>query len=289
MIADASPDLGSEARQVEYFREVLRDIRRVMASEYGLHRVSIRPIGSDGSRLSMPVKILGTNSAGNRVRLFGKILGNNDAVSDRSMQFVKNLYLEISALDPIFDFTDTAEDMARQQFESLTAIYKSGIPTPKPFGYHRINEGTWLVVAEFLRAQPISQWKECTPDQIDTLFGYLRTLHDGGLFHGDLKPENIMLGDCIYILDTGVLREDVDTSKKQAYDLACLVGTCLERCRPEIVVSYARRYYTRQDLLEAMGYVDLVQQRQDFHFSTEQEDELKRLLKDPPPPAKRAS
>jgi tRNA A-37 threonylcarbamoyl transferase component Bud32 len=285
LIAEAVAGPVPEARDIAFFREVLRDIRRIMADKYGLRRVSIRPIGSDGSRLSMPVKIAGMDRSGNAVRYFGKILGSNDVVSDRSMQFVKNLYLQMNALDPIFGFTDTAEDMARQQFESLTAIYESGIPTAKPLGYHRINEGTWLLVAEFLDARPISNWKECTLVNIDTLFGYLKKLHRRGLFHGDIKPENIMLGDQVYILDTGVLRSDADLSKRQAYDLACLVCTLLECHSVDVVLRYARRYYSRQNLLDAVGYVDLVQQRQDFHFTKEQKDELKWSMKAPPAPA----
>jgi hypothetical protein len=287
MMAEAAPATSPEVRQIAFFREVLQGIRRIMAEKYDLRRVSIRPIGSEGSRLSMPVTISGVNRAGHRFRYFGKILGNNDAVSDRSMQFAKNLYLQISALDPIFGFTDTAEDMARQQFESLAAIYEAGIPTAKPFGYHQISEGSWLLVAEFLHADQISEWKEFTADQIDTLFGYLKRLHRRGLFHGDIKPENIMLGDRIYILDTGVFRADADTSKRQAYDLACFVCTFLDRHPIQTVLRYARRYYTRQDLIDAVGYVDLVQQRQDFHFTNEQKDELKRLMKHPPAPLRR--
>jgi tRNA A-37 threonylcarbamoyl transferase component Bud32 len=284
MIAEPLVAPSPEAQQIAFFREVLRDTRRIMTRQYGLRWVSIRPIGSDGSHLSMPVKITGVNRAGQRVWYFGKILGNHDVVSDRSMQFVKNLYLQMNEQDPIFGFTDTPEEMARQQFESLKAIYESGIPTAKPFGYHRITEGTWLLVAEFLEARPLSDRKTCSIEQIDTLFGYLKRLHSRGLFHGDIKPENIMLGDRIYILDTGVLRQDVDIAQRQAYDLACLLCTFLEYHPVKAVLQCARRYYPRQDFLRAVEYVDLVQQRQDFHFTNEQKNDLKRWMKDPPAP-----
>jgi hypothetical protein len=171
MMAPPAARASPETRHIAFFRGVLRDIRRVMSETYDVQRVSVRPIGSDASRLSIPVKITGINRAGDKVRYFGKILGSNDILSDRSMQFVKNLYLQMNALDPIFGFTETAEDMARQQFESLEAIYEAGIPTARPLGYHPVNEGTWLLVAEFLDSRPVSQSKECTIEQIDTLFG----------------------------------------------------------------------------------------------------------------------
>jgi hypothetical protein len=271
-----------ETKHIAFFREVLRDIRRVMAETYHLRRVSVRPIGAEGARLSIPIKISGVDRAGNRARYFGKILGSVDILSDRSMQFVKNLYLELNAQDPIFGFTETAEDMARQQFESLQAIYRAGIPTARPLGYHSVTKGTWLLVAEFLDSKPVSESTECTAEQIDTLFGYLQRLHRKGIFHGDIKPQNIMLGDRIYILDAGVFRKHVDPSKKRAYDLACLICSFMD-CHPiEGTVENSRLYYSRQNLLDAVKYIDLVQQRQDFHFDDRQKINLKYLMKAPP-------
>jgi tRNA A-37 threonylcarbamoyl transferase component Bud32 len=146
-------------------------------------------------------------------------------------------------------------------------------------GYHSVSEGTWLLVAEFLDSRPVSECTECTIEQIDTLFGYLRRLHTKGIFHGDIKPENIMLGGEIYILDAGVFRKNVDPSKKRAYDLACLICSFMERHPAEGTVRSARRYYTRQNLLDAIKYIDLVQQRQDFHFDDQQKKRLKQLMK----------
>src|SRR6202140_2644195 len=156
---------GRELLRIAFFREILRDIRRIMAEEYHLSRTSVRPIRSDASHLSIPVKITGLDAAGNHTRYFGKILGSNDIISDRSMQFFKNLYLQMNAQDPIFGFTETAEDMARQQYESLRAIYRAGIPTAKPFGYHLVNGGIWLLVAEFLESQQVSESREVTVEQ----------------------------------------------------------------------------------------------------------------------------
>jgi serine/threonine protein kinase len=269
---------GHEVPHVAFFREVLRDIRRVMATEYGLSRTSVRPIKSDASRLSIPVKITGVNRAGESVRYFGKILGSNDLLTDRSMQLFKNLYLQMHAQDPLFGFTETAEDMARQQYESLLAVYKAGIPTAKPFGYHAVNESIWLLVAEFLTSRPVSEATEVTLEQIDTLFSYLKRLHRRGVFHGDIKPDNIMLGDKIYILDAGVFRTNVEPSKKQAYDLACLICSFLD-CHPvEGTVKDARKYYTPPELLDAVEYLDFIQQRQDFHFGNQQKNAVRRAL-----------
>ena len=87
-----------------------------------------------------------------------------------------------------------------------------------------------------------------------------------------------MLGDKIYILDAGVFREDVNASKKQAYDLACLICSFIN-CPPvEGTVRNARRYYSRRNLLDVVEYIDLVQQRQDFHFNDQQKNTLKQAM-----------
>jgi tRNA A-37 threonylcarbamoyl transferase component Bud32 len=267
-----------EAIHIAFFREVLHDIRRIMGEKYGLSHVSVRPISSDASHLSIPVKITGVDPTGTTVRFFGKILGNNDVLSDRSMQLFKNLYLQMNEQDPIFGFTESAEDMARQQYDSLLAIHATGIPTAKPCGYHQVNESMWLLVAEYLESKSVSDYEEVTVEQIDTLFGYLKRLHTSGIYHGDIKAGNLMLGDKIYILDAGVFREDVPRSKKQAYDLACLICSFLH-CHPvEGTVKNARKYYTRQNLRDVVQYVDLIQQRQDFHFSNSDKLALKQAM-----------
>jgi tRNA A-37 threonylcarbamoyl transferase component Bud32 len=278
MTAKAKSRSSHEVIHIAFFREVLRDIRRIVAENYHISRISVRPIRSDASHLSIPVKITGVDRTGHSVRYFGKILGSNDILSDRSMQFFKNLYLHMNAQDPIFGFTETAGDMARQQYESLQAIYKTGIPTAKPLGFHSVNGNMWLLVAEYLDSTPVSQREEVTVEQIDTLFGYLKRMHSKGIFHGDIKADNIMLGDKIYILDAGVFRAGVDASKKQAYDLACLLCSFMDSHPVEGTAKIARKHYTRQDVLDVVEYIDLVQQRQDFHFSNQQKNALKHAL-----------
>ncbi len=275
MMTRSSLRSSHEVIHIAFFRQVLRDIRRIMTEHYGLTRASVRPIRSDASRLSIPIKITGIDRTGAKVRYFGKILGSNDILSDRSMQFFKNLYLQMNAQDPIFGFTETAEDMARQQYESLLAIYKTGIPTAKPLGDHSVNGTMWLLVAEYLDSLPVSECEEVTVEQIDTLFGYLKRMHSSGIFHGDIKPDNIMLGDQIYILDSGVFRAGVLASRKQAYDLACLICSFMDHHPVEGTLKNARSYYTRRNLQDVVEYIDLVQQRQDFHFSNLQKSALK--------------
>ncbi|MBM4249446.1 MAG: hypothetical protein FJ149_08465 [Euryarchaeota archaeon] len=261
-----------------YFGEVLASIRSLMGRRYGLKEVSIRPIGTGGSRLSMPVRISGTDAEGRRVRYFGKILGSSDLTVAASIQFFKNIYLRMNAQDPIFEASRSAEDMARHQFEALGRIHRLGVPTARPFGYHRVDGGLWLLVAEFLEARPVAGTDEVTDDDLAALFRYLRKMHRKNVFHGDIKPENILVGRRIYLLDVGQFRQGVGKAKKRAYDLACMICSLLECAPVEKVVAVARRYYPRRDLRAGASYLDLVQRRPDINFTDETKSRLRRLM-----------
>jgi tRNA A-37 threonylcarbamoyl transferase component Bud32 len=257
-----------------FFREALQSIRQIMAEKYGMTEVSVRPFDANAARLSIPIKITGLNKRGEKVRYFGKIIGSSDNLSVRSFQFFKNVYLQINAQDPIFETYETTEDMARDQFTMMKAIYDCGIPTPNPYGYRWINGNLWLIVMEFIDARPISAFKKLDPEQVDTVFQYLRKLHRMKIYHGDLKPDNIMIGKQIYILDVGYLRKSVSAAKKQAYDLACLVCSFLGYLPVKEIVRIARQHYSSETLRAATKYVELIQMRPDIHF----DDETKKVL-----------
>jgi tRNA A-37 threonylcarbamoyl transferase component Bud32 len=274
----------AELEDVDYelhrksFSDVLQGIRQVMSEAYGLKEVSVRPVGAGGARLSIPVKIEGIDPEGKSVRYFGKILGNSEIITSRTIQLFKNIYLATTDMKPVFGISKNAQDLARHQHESLKAIYDLGIPTAKPMGYYPLNGNLWLVVAEFLTAKPVSSVKEVNIGLLDTVFGYLRKMHKNNVYHGDIKPENIMIGDKVYIIDVGNLSDDADPAQKQAYDVACQVASFVGCCKLEEIVHSARRHYSRKELKEAAEYLDLIQQRPDIYLSEETKSKLLELM-----------
>lgn len=258
-------------------REILRRIREIMRQEYGVSNVSIKPIGGEGSRLSIPCKVSG-NKGEERVHYFAKIIGTSDFVSSLSIQFIKNIYLQMNAKDPLFDSPTSAEEMAKFQFEMLKALHRIAVPSPKPFGYHAIDEIRWLLVAEFIDAKPISTVK-AGPEVMDTAFAHLRKLHDNKVFHADIKPDNLMLGDKLYIVDVGRFRDGVPERQKKAYDLACMICSFLNDNEAEVIVATAQRHFSPGVMKEASEYVGFVQRRPDFYFTDDMANKLRRLLK----------
>jgi len=263
----------------EFFRDILRSVHSIMAKAFGLHKVSVTPMGSDGSRLSIPVKIEGLDPEDRQMIYFGKILGSSDIMTERTFQFFKNIYLQMNSREPLFDFTRSAREMAKHQFEGLSKMYDLGIPTAKPFGYYELNGGLFLFVAEFLDTGSVSPSEKVTTEQLEEAFQHLRKMHRKKIFHGDIKPENFIFSDQVYIMDVGHLLDDAPQKEKRAYDVACMIASFLEYSTPEIIVKLANKNYSSRDLKRASDYMDLIDKRPDFRLSTVNMEKLTRLLK----------
>ena len=267
-----------EAHQL-FLQDIQRNIHRILSKNYKMKKISIEYIAAGAARLSNPIKITGLNEKGEKIRYFGKVIGSNDILSVRYIQFLKNIYLQMNTQQQIFEMYDTVEDMVRDQYETMQVIYKSGIPAIKPYGYHQINDSQWLLVAEFIDVKPFSMLEKVDPKQIDLVFNYLKKAHHKNIFHGDIKPDNILVGDKIYILDAGHFRKDAPIAKKISYDLACMISSFLE-CQPvEEIVKIAQKYYPRRYIQAAADYIELIQMRPDIHFTDETKQQLLRLLK----------
>jgi tRNA A-37 threonylcarbamoyl transferase component Bud32 len=262
----------------EYFREVLQDIHGIMEADYHLTNVSIKPVGAEIARLSIPIKIEGTDRDGKRVRYFGKILGGTDNMTARAIQLFKNLYLHMNSMAPMFRVTESAEELARHQFEMMGAINQLGIPTATPRGVYPLRAKLWLLVADYLDAKPIGDVPELTDEHLDTVFGYLRKMHDHGIFHGDIKPDNLMFGDKVYIVDVGNFMNEAPPDQKLAYDLASQITSFLEYRQAANIVEIARKYYSCEEMMAGAKYLDMIQRRPDIVLSEENKEELLRLM-----------
>ena len=262
----------------EFFREVLQDIHKIMETEYHLTNVSIKPVGADVARLSIPIKIEGIDKEGKPVRYFGKILGGTDNMTARAIQLFKNLYLHMNSMAPMFRVTESPEELARHQYEMMNAISQLGIPTATPRGVYPLRAKLWLLVADFLDAKPIGDVPVLTEEHLDTVFGYLRNMHDHDVYHGDIKPDNLMFGDKVYIVDVGNFMNDAPPSQKLAYDLASQITSFLEYKPAEKIVEIARKYYSCEEMVAAAKYLDMIQRRPDIVLTNENKEELLRLM-----------
>jgi serine/threonine-protein kinase RIO1 len=262
----------------EFFRDVLQDIHEIMETEFRLTNISIKPVGAEVARLSIPIKIEGTDNNGERVRYFGKILGGTDNMTARTIQLFKNLYLHMNSMEPMFRVTESPEELAKHQYEMMNAISQLGIPTATPRGVFPLRAKLWLLVADFLDAIPIEDVPELTDEHLDTVFGYLRKMHDNDIYHGDIKPDNLMFGEKVYIVDVGNFMNEAPPAQKLAYDLASQITSFLEYKSASKIVEIARKYYPCEDMMAAAKYLDIIQRRPDIVLTNENKKELLRLM-----------
>ena len=263
--------------QKEHFRDVLRSIHLIMVESFKLRQVKVTPLGSEGSRLSIPIKIEGVDRTGSPVRYFAKILGGSDIMTEKTIQFFKNVYLQMEGRPALFNFNRSAKELATHQYEIMGQVYRLGIPTAKPLGTFALPGGMWLFVAEFLEAAS-SATKKVSDQQLDKAFEHLRLMHRNGIFHGDIKPENFLFADKVYIMDVGNFLRDSPDKEKLSYDLACIMASFLDLATPEKLVKLAKGHYAARDLKRAASYLELIDRRPDFRMAPEKMKRLKELL-----------
>ena len=274
----SSTDDGHTVPYEMFFRSVLQRIRRIAAENYKITKISIRLVHTVGSRLSKPIEIIGISKKGKKIHYFGKIIGNSDVFTYRSIQYLKNVYLQLHNKNPIFGVFETPEEMAKDQYRTLKKIHTSRIPTAKPYGCYWVQDGLWLIITEYLDAKPLSYIEKIDSKQIDTIFSHLKEMHKKKIYHGDLKPDNIVIGQKIYIIDVGHLRKDVPRGEKQAYDLACIICSFLKYHPVDEIIKIAKKHYSLKKLRNASNYIDLVQMRPDIHFNDEMKNKNSSII-----------
>jgi tRNA A-37 threonylcarbamoyl transferase component Bud32 len=103
-------------------------------------------------------------------------------------------------------------------------------------------------------------------------------MHKNGIYHGDIKPENFLFADQVYIMDVGNFLKDAPDKEKVSYDVACALASFLDLATPEKLVKLAKGHYGVRDMKRAASYLELIDRRPDFQMAPEKMKKLKELL-----------
>ena len=87
-------------------------------------------------------------------------MGGTDNMTSRTIQLFKNLYLHMNSMAPMFRVTESAEELAKHQYEMMNAISQLDIPTATPRGVYPLRSKLWLLVSDFLDAKSIGDAPE---------------------------------------------------------------------------------------------------------------------------------
>jgi tRNA A-37 threonylcarbamoyl transferase component Bud32 len=256
----------------------LERVARELADRYDRETVRVEFLDAD-NWLSTPM-VLDDD-------LFVKVITRQNTLVHTLFTTGRNLGAFSAGTEGFFERYETPYEMARHELEATRRVRELGVNAPEPIEALEVHD-LGVVVLEYL---PDFR----TLDEVDhererelapALFDVLRRIHDGGLAHGDLRAENVLiLDDEIYVIDATNVSDD-GRADARSYDLASALAALEPLIGAAAAVDAALTAYEPAELLAARRFLDFVAIRPDHDFdAAELKGELeKRAAGDEPDP-----
>jgi serine/threonine protein kinase len=200
-------------------------------------------------------------------RYFVKVISRQHSLVHTLLTAGRNLGAFSSGSEGFFERFDTPLEMAEHEFEATERMTGIGVNVPEPIEAFE-HDGLGVLVMEYLpEFQTLDQADEVTVRAFaDELFESLRSMHDAGFAHGDLRSENVLLsGGELYFIDaTKVNSGAVDDAR--AYDVACGLAVLEPLIGAGDAVDAAAGAYDAAVLVTARDFLDFVTIRPDHQF-----------------------
>ncbi len=253
-------------------------IRYVFRCKLGLSHIRIRLAG--GSYwLSIPCIIEGRKE-GRKVKYMAKIINDLSAIKHRYMTMMRNLGVIATAAELHFEEYTDAKDMAYFERYCLNRLREESVNAPEVIGMYRLNEDDYMLVMEFVEGQPLSK-APVGDDQADQIFRDIRTIHDHGFVHGDIKPDNLIVsGGKVYVLDCLKVGYSAFNVAK-SFDLICAICTVSQKLPVGQALEHAKKYFSNDDLLNAGRLLDFAISKVDIVLPEGKVRELRQALGNP--------
>ncbi|MFP4589962.1 MAG: RIO1 family regulatory kinase/ATPase [Halobacteriales archaeon] len=202
---------------------------------------------------------------------FVKVVTPQHALVHAILTGARNLGALTSGSPGFFERFDGPLEMAEHELEAVRAIRALGINAPAPV--EAFAHGDYgVVVMEYLPSfRPLDEVDlRAEPELVDDLFRSLATMHAGGVVHGDLRADNVLVdGGGLHFIDATLVREEW-ADDARGYDLACAIALVCPQVGPRVAVDVARRHFSVEDLLDARRFLDFVRVRPDHDFDVVQ-------------------
>lgn len=201
---------------------------------------------------------------------FVKIITPQNAIVHAVFTGARNLGAFSSGTPGFFNRFAGPVEMGQHELEATQRIREIGLNAPRPIQAFEY-EGYGVVVLEYL---PEFRTLEDLSDEelrtyADDLFEALKTMHDHGLAHGDLRGENVLVsrGELYFIDATAVDEEAINEAR--GYDIGCALAVLAPRIGVKAAVRIAADIYPPEDLLSAKEFVDFISVRPDLDVDAE--------------------
>jgi len=226
-----------------------------VADRYGREEPSVQCLDAD-NWLSTPVVV--------DEDLFLKVISRQNSLVHALITTGRNLGVFSAGTEGFFEHFGTPYQMATHELEATERMREIGLNAPEPLEALEI-DGLGVVVLEYLpEFRPLDELdRETERELAPELFAALRTMHDHGLAHGDLRAENVLIldGDLYFIDATNVGSRGRDDAR--SYDIACGLAALEPLIGPTATVDAAATAYTTAELLAALDFLDFVNIRPD--------------------------
>ncbi|HEY3422617.1 MAG TPA: RIO1 family regulatory kinase/ATPase [Methanocellaceae archaeon] len=254
-------------------------VKHVFKRHYGLKRIKIKLAG--GSYwLSVPCVVSGIEKRTRTAKKYlAKIVSDRSVIKHRYMTMLRNLGVLADGASLKFEEYENAREMACFERGNLMTLREHGVRVPDVYGLYRLGGDDYMLVMEFIDGRPLSK---VSPDRanIGQVFDTLRTMHDSGMFHGDIKLDNFMLsGERIVVFDS--LKIDPgEMSQAIEFDLACAICALAQKAPVITVIEQARKYYSDKEVAGAGSMLDIALSKVDLELPEKKIRELKQALSD---------
>lgn len=199
--------------------------------------------------------------------LFVKVITRQNTLVHALFTTGRNLGAVSAGTEGFFERYETPYGMARHELAATRRVRELGVNAPEPIEAFEVGD-LGVVVSEYL-----PEFR--TLDEFDAgrvvalapaLFATLRTIHDAGLAHGDLRAENVLVCDGeLYVIDATRVSDDGRESAR-AYDLASALAALEPLVGAADTVDAALDHYAVDELFAAERFLDFVAVRPDHEF-----------------------
>ncbi|PSQ54890.1 aminoglycoside phosphotransferase [Halobacteriales archaeon SW_8_68_21] len=199
--------------------------------------------------------------------LFVKVITRQNTLVHALFTTGRNLGAVSAGTEGFFERHETPYEMARHELEATRRVRELGINAPEPIEALEVGDLGVLVLEYLPEFRTFGELdREAVTRLAPELFATLRTVHDAGLAHGDLRAENVLVADGdLYVIDATRVSGDGRESAR-AYDLASALAALEPLIGAGEAVDAAHGSYAVDDLLAAERFLDFVAIRPDHEF-----------------------